>query len=172
MDGFTEIKPCDLNFSPFALREKWMLITARKSDGSVNTMTASWGGFGILWELPVAFIFIRPQRYTREFVDAADAFSLTFFDESWKKKLGYLGRTSGRDEDKIEKAGLTVLHDNNIPWFQEAETAVFARKLYAQQTDAQCFVDKSLISAWYPNSDHHIVYVGEITKVLKAGAQI
>ena len=98
--------------TPFEMIGKdWMLITAQK-DGKVNTMTASWGGMGVIWNKNVAFVFIRPSRYTKEFVDNTDSFSLSFFGEEYKDKLTYLGRTSGRDENKIEKAGLTVTHVN------------------------------------------------------------
>ena len=95
-------------------------------------MTASWGGLGVLWRKNVAFIFIRPQRFTKGFVDEAEKFSLTFFDESYRKQLSYLGTVSGKDENKIEKAELTVEHENGAPIFKEAETVIICRKLYAQ----------------------------------------
>lgn len=164
-NNFKEIAIKDIPFSPFDIKNKWMLITAEK-DGKVNTMTASWGSFGIMWNKEVVSIVIRPQRYTKEFVDAADSFSLTFFDKSYLKKLSYLGKVSGRDEDKIETAELSIRYDNNIPYFEEAETAIFAKKLYAQPMGGEFFIDESLIDRWYPSKDFHILYVGEITKVI------
>ena len=87
------------------IQNKWMLVTAEK-DGKANTLTASWGGLGSLWRRKVAFIFIRPSRYTNEFIEGSGRFTLTFFDGQ-KDALGYLGKTSGRDvPDKAEKAGL------------------------------------------------------------------
>ena len=166
MRDYKEINPKELNESTFKLiGSDWMLITAAK-DEAVNTMTASWGGLGILWNKNVAYIFIRPQRYTKEFVDSSDKFSLTFFDESYKKDLSYLGHVSGRDEDKISKTKLNVSYIENIPVFEEAKLTLLCRKLYAQSLDPNCFIDKTLADKCYPNKDYHTVYVAEIEKVL------
>lgn len=166
MTNLKEIKIKDFSLNPFEIKTKWMLISAAKADGTVNTMTASWGSFGVMWNKEVVFVVIRPQRYTKEFVDNADSFSLTFFDDSHKKALAYLGKVSGRDEDKIAKAELTIAMDNNIPYFEEAETVIFARKLFAQPIEAENFLNKEIIKDWYPESDFHILYIGEITKIL------
>ena len=94
------IKPEELDKNVFhMIGREWLLVTAEKA-GKVNTMTASWGGVGVMWGRNVAFIVIRPQRYTKEFVDAGDYFTITFFD-GYKKELGVLGSKSGRDGDKI-----------------------------------------------------------------------
>jgi len=166
MSKFSEIKPENFEQSPFKLIGKdWMLITAEKDD-KLNTMTASWGGFGVMWGKDVAFIVIRPQRYTKEFVDGSDTFSLTFFDSSFKKQLGYLGSVSGRDEDKIEKTNLTVLHTDDVPYFEEAKIAILCKKLYAQEYKPECFIAQELNAEWYPEVDHHTLYIAEITKIL------
>lgn len=80
MNTLKEISVKDLKFTPFDLKNEWMLVTAEK-DGKVNTLTASWGGLGIMWNKEVAFVVIRPQRYTKEFIDGTGSFSLTFFDK-------------------------------------------------------------------------------------------
>lgn len=166
MTKFKEIKPEEFTYSPFKLIGKdWMLITAEK-DGNVNTMTASWGGLGVMWNKNVAYIVIRPQRYTKEFVDNADSFSLTFFDDSFREILSYLGTKSGRDEDKIEKSNLTVIYDDNVPYFQEANISIFCRKLFAQEYKRESFIDQELNQKMYPNADHHTLYIGEVTKIL------
>ncbi|WP_434800314.1 flavin reductase family protein [Acetoanaerobium noterae] len=117
--NYKEINPIDLNESTFRLiGHDWMLVTAAHNS-RVNTMTASWGGFGVLFNKNVAYIFVRPQRFTKEFVDGSDRFSLTFFDKSFKKELSYLGTASGKDEDKISKAGLTTLYLGETPYFEE-----------------------------------------------------
>ena len=101
-----EIKPEELQKNPFQMIGKeWLLVTAEK-EGKANTMTASWGGVGIMWGKPVAYVFIRPQRYTKEFIDAGDHFSLSVLGEDYRKTLNYFGTVSGRDEDKIAKSGL------------------------------------------------------------------
>ena len=104
-----------------------------------------------MWNKNVAYIVIRPQRYTKEFVDNADSFSLTFFDESFKEALSYLGTKSVRD---------------NVPYFQEANISIFCRKLFAQEYKPESFTDQELNEKIYPNADHHTLYIGEVTKIL------
>lgn len=167
MNNFKEINVKDFTPDSFGLKNKWMLVTAAKPDGTVNTMTASWGGFGIMWNKEVTFVVIRPQRYTREFVDNTDSFSLTFFDNSYKKALSHLGNTSGKDEDKIAKTGLNVAFDNGIPYFKEAEETIFVKKLFVQRIEENAFLDKSIIDKWYPEKDFHYLYIAEITNILR-----
>ena len=167
MQGYFEINPEELEGSVFTrIGSNWMLVTAENA-GRINTMTASWGGFGVIWGKKAAYIFIRPQRYTKEFLDASDTFSLSFFDNDFKKQLDYLGSVSGRNENKIKKAGLTVLNDQSAPYFDQADTTVFCRKLYVQQFKSECFVDKQIDKELYSAKDFHTLYIGEITKVLK-----
>lgn len=166
MSTFKAVDIKTFNPDVFGLKNKWMLISAAKSDGNVNTMTASWGGFGIMWNKEVAFVVIRPQRYTKEFVDGADSFSLTFFDKNYLKDLSYLGKVSGKDEDKITKVGFTLVRDNNVPYFEEAHTTMFATKLFAQPIKEDAFIEKDVIEHWYPEKDFHILYIAEITKIL------
>lgn len=163
---FKEANIKDYRPDSFGLKDKWMLITASKPDGTVNTMTASWGGFGVMWNKEVAFIVIRPQRYTREFVESSDSFSLTFFDKSYLKDLGYLGKVSGRDENKIERTNLAVVTKDNTPYFQEAKNVIFAKKLFVQRIEENAFLDNSIIERWYPEKDFHYLYIAEITKIL------
>lgn len=169
MNHFHEISANELNTNVFqSIGKEWMLICAEKEiDGKpvANTMTASWGGLGHLWNKDVAFTFIRPQRYTKEFVDHSDTFSLCFFGGDKMQEMTYLGRTSGRDEDKIQKSGLTLTHIDGVPCFEEATTVLICRKLYVQTLKEDCFADSSLISACYPLKDFHDVYVSEIQKV-------
>lgn len=166
MNTFHEMTPEQLTKTPFQMIGKeWMLVTAKKEE-QVNTMTASWGGLGVMWGKNVAFVVIRPQRYTKEFIDASDSFSLSFLDGTYKEKLNYLGTVSGRDEDKIAKAGLTVKEENAVPYFAEANTVLICKKLYQQEYQKECFLDSSICERWYPNSDYHTMYIAEIEKVL------
>ena len=165
MNSYKEISPKDIDKNVFKMiGDEWMLITAKKGE-EVNTMTASWGGLGVMWGRNVAFLFIRPQRYTKEFVDASDKLTLTFFDEKFKKELGYLGKVSGRDEDKIAKSGLTLKEMDDVAYFEEANTVMVCRKLYAGAYNPDDFVDKSIIDECYGNNDFHRVYVVEIEKI-------
>ena len=162
-----EIDMRGLSVNPMTLiGQEWMLITAGNADTGCNTMTAAWGHLGMIWNKPTATIYIRPQRFTREFVDQEAYFTLAFFDESWKKQLGYLGTVSGRDEEKIANAGLTPVFGDDTVWFEEAQLVLVCRKLYRQELDGACFTDASLVERNYPQKDFHIQYVGEIVKVL------
>ncbi len=144
--------------------KQWMLITA--GDETTNTMTASWGGLGVLWGKNVAYIFIRPQRYTKEFIDLSDTFSLSFLGEEYREKLQYLGKVSGRDENKIINSGLTLIRDGDTPYFGEAESVLICKKLYAQELMPECFITDTEDVTWYPNGDYHTMYVAEIQKLL------
>ena len=166
MSQFYEIKPEQIEKNPFTMIGKeWMLITAETA-GKANAMTASWGGMGVLWNKNVVFGFVRPQRYTKEFLDAGDRFSLTFFDERYKKDLQYFGTVSGRDEDKIFKAGLTVEHAEGAPYFSEGNLVILCKKLYAGTIDPDAILSPEIDKAIYPDQDYHTVYIGEIVKVL------
>lgn len=166
MPPFTEIAPADFKVSPFDfIGQEWMLIAAEK-DGRVNAMTAAWGGFGHMWRMNVAFMVIRPQRFTKEFVDAASTFSLNFFGPGRRDLLNYFGTVSGRDEDKAAKAGLTAAHVDGVAHFAEAETVLLCRKLYAQPFLGECFVDAEPDRKCYPNKDYHTMYVGEVLRIL------
>ena len=157
-----EIQTSQLHNDAFTMIGKeWMLVTAQK-DGVVNTMTASWGGLGILWNKQTAFVFLRPQRYTKEFIDQGEIFTLSFYDETYRKALTYLGTVSGRDENKIEASGLHTAFVNDAPYFIEANTVLVCRKLYAQEMKEECFLDLSLIDKNYPQKAYHTMYVAEI----------
>ena len=163
MSNFREIKPEDLNESAFKLiGHDWMLITAEK-ENKINTMTASWGNFGIMWGKNVV---LRPQRFTKEFIDASSTFSLTFFDKSYKKDLSYLGAVSGRNEDKLSKTNLTVTYIDTTPAFEESKLTIICKKLYAQELDPQCFIEKNIDKQFYPEKDYHTLYIAEVEKIL------
>jgi flavin reductase (DIM6/NTAB) family NADH-FMN oxidoreductase RutF len=164
---FQEIKTTELKDNPFQMIGKdWLLVTAKK-DGKCNTMTASWGGVGVMWGKDVAFIVIRPQRYTKEFIDASATLSLSVLPESFRKTYSYLGSVSGRDEDKISASQLTVAHEGDTPYFEEANTVLLCRKLFAQPYQPESFLDEGLKEKWYPGEDYHTLYICEIEKVLK-----
>jgi len=166
LSNFKEIKPEELSKSAFQLiGSDWMLITA-ENETKANTMTASWGGLGVMWNKNVAYMVLRPQRYTKEFVDSSDTYSLCFFEGNYKKQLSYLGSVSGRDEDKISKSGLTLSHYDKTPYFKEADIVVLCKKLFAQKLMPESFIEKDLIEKNYPDKDFHTLYISEIEKIL------
>jgi flavin reductase (DIM6/NTAB) family NADH-FMN oxidoreductase RutF len=142
--------------------DDWMLVTAGTSE-KFNTMTASWGGIGFMWKKPVAFVVIRPQRYTFEFIEKGDMLTLSFFSRQYRKALAICGETSGRNTNKVEKAGLSpVTTESGNVFFREARLVLECRKLYADFIKADAFVDQEIIPAWYPAADFHKMYVLEI----------
>jgi len=167
MSEFITVTPETLSENSFKLIGKdWMLITAG-DEKNYNTMTASWGGVGVLWNESVAFMFIRPQRYTFEFAEQNGLFTLSFFDEQYRSALRFCGANSGRDCNKAEKTGLTPVHEDGLTYFAEAKLVLVCEKLYAQDLTAESFIDKSIIDKHYPNNDFHRMYVGKIVKCLK-----
>ena len=137
------------------------LLTAVKENGEVNTMTVSWGGVGILWGKQVAFVFVRPQRYTFEFAENGTKMSLTFFDESKKDVLTYCGTKSGRDVDKFKECDLEYTLENGYPVFKDAIHTLRLKKIYADTLKKECFIDTDSLK-WYKNDDFHTMYVCEI----------
>jgi flavin reductase (DIM6/NTAB) family NADH-FMN oxidoreductase RutF len=130
-------------------------------------MTASWGALGILWNKPVATCYIRPARYTFGFMNDSEFFTLSFFDEKYKKILNYLGSTSGRDINKIEQSKLTpVFTKNESIYFGEARLVFECRKIYSQDLIPENFVQPSLMKKIYPTGDFHRMFIGEIVNCL------
>lgn len=162
---FREISPMALQENAHALiGQEWMLVTAGSRE-SHNTMTASWGGLGYLWQRPVATIYIRPQRYTREFVEREARFTLSFFGAGKQRAaLALLGTKSGREGDKIAEAGLTPVQLAGAPAFEEARLVLVCKKLYRQDMLEECFLDHDVADTHYPEKDFHRIYVGEVEK--------
>ena len=156
------IKDLDENFIKL-VSDEWMLVAAGNED-NYNMMTASWGYFGEMWGKDTAVTVIRPQRYTKEFIDNEEYFSLSFYGDN-KDIHKICGKKSGRDTDKAKESGLTPVFDNNTVYFEQARLVVICKKIYCQKIEPECFVDKSIIDKWY-DDDFHYAYVGEIKKVL------
>ena len=169
-----EIPVSELTINPMELIAKqWMLITAGDAAKGYNTMTASWGHLGSIWGqnggLPTSVIYVRPQRYTKEFVDREELYTLCFFPETYKKALGYLGSHSGRDGDKVAVAGLTPVFGEGYTYFAEASLVMVCRKLYQAPLVEEGFLDRSVMEDCYPQRDFHDLYIGHIVKVLVNG---
>lgn len=161
-----EIAPTALPKSAFEMIGKdWMLLTAGDKE-KYNTMTASWGGVGVLWNKNVVFAFVRPQRFTYDFMKDNEYFSCSFFSEDYRSALAFCGKYSGRDVDKAKECNLTPDFSESAPYFEEADTVIVCKKLYIQQMNEDSIIDES-IKANYSGDDYHHVFVGEIVKVLK-----
>ena len=165
-----QILPASFQENVFEMIGKdWMLITAQKGD-KINTMTASWGGLGVIWNKNVATVYIRNSRYTKEFVDSQENFSICVMPQKFRNELSYCGKVSGRDEDKIAKCGFSVAHHKDVPYFNESRLVLICKKLYAQEMKAECFTNenKNLAETFYKDNDWHVMYIAEIQDILAA----
>lgn len=163
---FQKIDVKTLTQNPFALiGDQWMLITAGTPE-HCNTMTASWGGVGVLWGSPVATCYIRPQRHTKGFVDNGEYFTLCFFGEEHRDALRFCGTKSGRDVDKIAHCDFTMAAaECGAPYMEEAELVLVCKKQYAQPMGPEFLTDGDAIDRkWYPSHDWHTMYIGQIVE--------
>lgn len=145
--------------------EQWMLITAGRKE-SFNTMTASWGGLGVLWNRPVATVYVRPSRYTYGFMEQSAFFTLSFLPKAYRNQLTMLGKKSGREMDKMNGSGLTpAFRGYGQVYFAEAELVLICKKLYYQDLEPDHFLDPK-IETNYNGNDYHSMYIGEITEML------
>lgn len=170
MHTFQPVNLSEYDINPFnMIGSDLFALTATRNDGKVNTMTAGWGGFGVMWGKNVAYVVVRDSRYTKEFMDEADTFSMSFFDMKNKQNqsiLKYLGKTSGRDEDKITTAGLGIDYYEGTPYIDEGCSIYICRKMSMAPMKTKDFIDKKIESQWYPTKDYHNLYIGEITAFL------
>ncbi len=167
MKTFNLIKPDNIQENTFRLlANDWMLITAGNIE-SYNMMTASWGGMGVIWNKPISICFIRPQRYTYEFVEKNDYYTLSFFGNEQRGILNYLGKESGRDVNKMQTKGLTpVISENNSVYYSEAKLVLECKKLYFDDIEPAHFLNDT-IDKLYPIKDYHRMYFGEIVNCLQ-----
>ena len=162
---FLKIDPKSLDLNAFSsIGEQWMLITAGTKD-RCNTMTASWGALGVLWGAPMATVYIRPQRYTKQFVDENEYFTLSFFPEQYRQQLSLCGTKSGREVDKVKECGFTVAEgEGGAPYFEQAELVLVCRKRMAVPMDPAA-MPEDVKEKWY-EGDYHTMYWGEIVEAL------
>ncbi|MGI6033950.1 MAG: flavin reductase [Coriobacteriales bacterium] len=167
-----ECKIEDLSFNPFdKIANQWMLICAG-DEKKANAMTASWGGVGVWWGKPAATCYIRQTRYTKEFVDAKDTFSLCFLKDADHDAHKVFGSVSGRDCDKFAETGMTLTYIDGTPVVAESELVFICKKEFAQFMPRESFVDAEAYDRWYSTGglkdNFHTMYIGAIEKVLQA----
>ncbi|MDR2342288.1 MAG: hypothetical protein LBD84_04540 [Campylobacteraceae bacterium] len=158
----------DFNDSPIKkISQEWIALSAGTKD-NFNTMTASWGAIGYLWQKNIAIVYVRPTRYTYDFIEKSDYFTLTFFDKILKAKVHKVfGSKSGQDTNKAKEANVTPIYfDENIISFEEAKEIIVCKKIYFGDFNPDNFLEKD-IHDLYPTKDYHRVYIGEIKKFYK-----
>ena len=148
---------------------RWALVTAGGED-SFNSMTVSWGALGEIWGKDVAFIFVRHNRYTYEFLEKGGPFTVSFYDGKYKPVLGKIfGSQSGRDTDKAAQAGFTPLPVDGAVTYKEAQYTAVCRILASQDLETSSFIDKDVMK-WYEGDPVHKMYIAEIIKVYENDA--
>lgn len=148
--------------------KEWMLITAGNTN-SYNTMTASWGGFAWLWNKPVAIIFVRPERYTHDFIEKNEHVTLSFYEKEYRKALQICGTRSGREIDKAKETGLTpIATEKGNVTFAEARLTVECRKMFKTEMEKSNFLDLEAHDAHYNeiHGGYHTIYICEIEEIL------
>ncbi len=160
-----EIKPEELALKPVDIwKNQWLLLTAG-SMNDCNMMTVAWGSIGCMWNKPFVQIVVRPQRYTMEYIEKSECFTLSVFPEKYKQDLLRLGTLSGRNCYKLAETELTLKPSVSVlsPGYEEASMILECRKIYGQNMDPSCFVTDTGPQV-YPEKDYHKIYFGEILK--------
>ena len=169
MHTFQPFPITTLEFNPFQLIGQQGFVATAEADGHINTTTVTWGGMGILWGKNVGFICLPDSKYTKELIDASDTFSMTFFDPDQKKyrtSMKYLNAVSGRTEDKIAAAGLTVNRTMKIPFIDEGNFILLLHKLATIPITPDVIDNVNIVTTFYPDQNYHTMFVAEITDVL------
>ncbi len=146
----------------------WLLLTCGNyKSGEYNSMTVAWGGFGNMWNFPLALIVVRPTRYTYEFINKYESFTLCAFPERFRNELNFLGTVSGRDRKKITESKLTPAPSFLVPspGFEEADLWIECEKMYWQDFNPEHFLMPEVESR-YPDKDYHRMVFGKIIRVM------
>ena len=141
--------------------QTWLLLTSGDfQEGRYNCMTVAWGSLGNMWNMPFAMVVVRPSRYTFEFINTYDSFTLCAFPPQYRQALSLLGSQSGRDGDKIAASGLTVCPAQHVaaPVFQEAELVIECRKIYWQDFDPEHFISEEIHKQYQQGDFHRMVF--------------
>lgn len=169
-DKYDRIEPTELPDNVIDLiSEQWMLVTAG-NQSSYNTMTASWGGFGYIWNNPATFIFIRDSRYTYQFLEKEESYTLSFFDEKYRGALRILGTKSGRDSDKVKESGLNPIETpSQLMSFDEARMIIECKKMFVQELDynnlTPPFKDEIIKESYTGETSKHQLFISQIVNI-------
>ncbi|SFC88961.1 flavin reductase family protein [Butyrivibrio sp. YAB3001] len=166
MRVFQPVEPEDIEHGAYVFRGDKVLVTA--GDGTkINTTAASYGGVGQMWGKRVTFICLRKSRYTKDLIDGSGEYSLSFLDnQEYRGAMKYLEAVSGKDEDKLKGARLNITYFDGVPFIEESSNVLICKVIYKKEIGLDGFVDPDIPKKFYKDDDCHIIYVGEIKKVL------
>lgn len=166
MHSFQPVSVDLMECNPFEkIGKEWMLVTAGNEE-KANTMTASWGGMGVMWGQNVVYVVIRQSRYTKEFIDREGTFSLSFLGEKHRSMLKYLGSVSGRTENKIKEADVELNYAQGVPFIDQCNLAFICQVMSATVLKPDDFLDQGIDTSWYSDKDYHTLYIAKITDIL------
>ena len=170
--AFREIDPKDFDESIFDLFDRaWGLAMAGTSPEHCNAMTIGWGQIGQFWGKPASTVFIRESRFTKEFFDACETFSVAFLPDELRDKHKVFGTMSGRDVNKTELTGLTPIIVDGTPLYEESALVFICRKAYVNVVDHEHFVDQTAYKRYYEKGvdkdDFHTMYIAYVEKILR-----
>ncbi|MCR4890135.1 MAG: flavin reductase [Ruminococcus sp.] len=164
--SFKKVDITELKFNPFTkIGKEWMLLTGGNMQ-DFNTMTASWGQLGVLWNKNVLTCYVRPNRHTFSFIENSESFTASFYGEEFRNALSFCGSHSGRDCDKVKETGLTPAEFDGCVAFEEADMVVVCRKLYSYDFEGKGFLtDDGLNEQFFGKDPYHRAYISEITAI-------
>lgn len=152
----------ELAIDPFqTIGKDWFLLTGG-TPKDFNTMTCSWGAMGEIWNVPSVTAYVRTTRYTYDYLENGNIFTISVFPEEYRKALAFCGSHSGRDTNKVKETGLTPVTLDGAPAFADAKLVLVCEKVYAQMMDASDFTDKTLVDKFYGKDAMHKMYIGKI----------
>ena len=158
------------NLAPlYAIDQEWAVLTAGKKE-KFNAMTISWGGLGTIWNKPVVTVYVKPIRYTYEFMESNEYFTISFYDKEYREDLAILGSKSGRDLDKVALTKLTPEFLKNTTSFKEAKLTIVCKKIYFQDLDINNIdtnsIPQSEVDRFYKTEPAHRMYIGEVVDII------
>ncbi|MGN1297537.1 MAG: flavin reductase [Clostridia bacterium] len=160
----------NFNLAPlYAIDQEWAILTAGKKE-KFNAMTISWGGLGTIWNKPVVTVYVKPIRYTYEFMESNEYFTISFYDKKYREDLAILGSKSGRDLNKVELTKLTPDFLKNTTSFKEAKLTIVCKKIYFQDLDINNIdinsIPRSEVDRFYKTEPAHRMYIGEVVDII------
>jgi flavin reductase (DIM6/NTAB) family NADH-FMN oxidoreductase RutF len=146
-----------------AFKESRVLLVSQGKQGPPNAMAIGWGQVGIIWGKPIFTVLVRPSRYTYKLIEEAGDFTVNTIPPQLKDLVQYCGTTSGRNHDKFREKGLTAIPSSKIktPLIKECIFHYECKIIYKNDLIPSA-LETSVILGFYPKSDFHRVYFGEI----------
>jgi flavin reductase (DIM6/NTAB) family NADH-FMN oxidoreductase RutF len=167
---FTSISHEEITDNVFKLVGKDYTVITAGNPSHYNSMIASWGGLGILFDRPATWCFLRSSRYTLELMRREQTYTMSYFDEVYRADIMLFGRKSGRDTDKMKESKLSSVQTpaGNMT-YREARLVIECKLVEVTTVSPDDFLTeegrKFIIDAHAETNDYHKTVIGEITAV-------